>query len=97
VKEITMTTLSLLLSTVLAQAPAPAAPEPTNEDADEAARVGTQGGETSVYEFAGDELTGDHLKPDGSLIPWRRPPHHESLIDLRGMFTPELIKLALDL
>lgn len=92
-----MSTLSLLLSTVLAYAPT-AAPEPTNnEDADQAARVGgDEGSGTSVYEFAGDELTGEHLKPDGSLIPWRRPPHHESLIDLRGFFTPELVKLALD-
>ena len=42
-------------------------------------------------------LTGEHLKPDGSMIPWRRPPHHESLIDLRGHFMPELVRLALDL
>ncbi|MEX1362627.1 MAG: hypothetical protein AB1Z98_05835 [Nannocystaceae bacterium] len=91
-----MTTLSLLLSATFAlapQPPAPAADEP--QDADDAALVSTEG-QTSVYEFADDQLTGEHLSPDGSLIPWRRPPHHESLIELRGFFTPELVRLGLD-
>jgi hypothetical protein len=93
-----MSTLTLLLTTILALAPQakPRAETPVDADADEAALKGTEGG-VSVYEFAGDELTGDHLSPDGNLIPWRRPPHHESLIDLRGHFMPELVRLSLDL
>lgn len=93
-----MSTLTLLLSTTLVLAPTAAEPESsdTNADADDAAFTG-QEGDVSYYEFADDELTGEHLSPDGSLIPWRRPPHHESLIQLRGHFVPELVRLALDL
>ena len=93
-----MSTLTLLLSTTLVLAPTAAESEAsdTNADADDAALTG-QEGDVSYYEFADDELTGEHLSPDGSLIPWRRPPHHESLIQLRGHFVPELVRLALDL
>lgn len=94
-----MTTLTLLLSATLALAPqaAPRGEAPTNDtDADDAALKGNDGN-VSVYEFADDKLTGEHLSPDGNLIPWRRPPSHPSLIDLRGHFMPELVRLALDL
>ena len=94
-----MSMLTLLLSSTLALAPqaAPKGEAPTNDtDADEAALKGTEG-DVSVYEFADDKLTGEHLSPDGNLIPWRRPPQHPSLIDLRGHFMPELVRLALDL
>lgn len=94
-----MSTLMLLLSATLALAPqaAPRAEAPTNDtDADEAA-LKSSDGTVSVYEFADDTLTGEHLTPDGNLIPWRRPPQHPSLINLRGHFNPELIRLTLDL
>jgi hypothetical protein len=93
-----MSTLTLLLTTVLAFAPQaePAAEAPTDVDADEAALKDTEGN-VSVYEFANDTLTGEHLSPDGSLIPWRQPAHMPSLINLRGHFMPELVRLALDL
>lgn len=90
-----MTTLSLLLTLALAPQPAPQ-PEATNAEADDAAFKGNDG-DVSVYEFADDTLTGDHLSPDGKLIQFRRPAHHPSLIDLRGHFMPELVRLALDL
>lgn len=94
-----MSTLTLLLSATLALAPqaTPRDEAPTNDtDADDAA-LKSSDGSVSVYEFADDKLTGEHLSPDGNLIPWRRPPDHPSLIDLRGHFMPELIRLALDL
>lgn len=93
-----MTTLTLLFTTVLALAPQakPAAEAPTHADADDAA-LQSSDGNVSVYEFADDTLTGEHLSPDGSLIPWRQPTHHGSLIDLRGHFLPELVRLSLDL
>lgn len=95
-----MTTLTLLLTTtILALAPQaePRDEAPTNDvDADDAALKGTEGN-VSVYEFANDTLTGEHLSPDGSLIPWRQPAHMPSLINLRGHFLPELVRLALDL
>ncbi len=95
-----MSILTVLLSATFALSPAAEDTTPpaatTSQDADEAARVGGEG-DVSVYEFADDTLTGEHLAADGSMIPWRRPPHHESLIDLRGHFMPELVRLALDL
>lgn len=94
-----MSTLTLLLSATLALAPkaAPPAEAPTTDaDADDAALAGREG-DVSYYAFADDTLTGEHLSPDGNLIPWRRPPQHPSLIDLRGHFLPELVRLALDL
>lgn len=92
-----MTITSLLLSATVAFAPTDAPDvEPSSQEADDAAYVGEEG-QTSVYEFADDKLTGEHLSPDGSLIPWRRPTQHPSLIDLRGHFMPELVRLALDL
>jgi hypothetical protein len=93
-----MSTLTLLLTTILTLAPQaePRTEAPTGVDADEAARKGSDGA-VSYYEFANEELTGEHLSPDGSLIPWRQPAHHPSLIDLRGHFLPELVRLSLDL
>ncbi|MCX4242758.1 hypothetical protein [Paraliomyxa miuraensis] len=88
-----MSTLTLLLTLALAPQPA-AADDPA--DADAAAYKGNDG-DVSVYEFADDKLTGDHLSPDGKLIQWRRPARHPSLIHLRGHFNAELVKLALDL
>lgn len=91
-----MTTMSLALSLVFCFAPTKAEPEPvTHADADEAARVESKG-DVSIYEFADEELTGEHLTPDGDLIPWRRPPSHPSMIALRPHFLPELVVLALD-
>ena len=90
-----MSTLSLLLSATFMVAPPAEQPTDNNEDADQAALVSSEG-ETSVYEFADVELTGEHLTPDGDLIPWRQPPRHVSLISLRGHFLPELITLARD-
>lgn len=93
-----MSTLTLLLSTTLLFAPraTPRAEAPTDVDADEAALKSSDGA-VSVYDFADEKLTGEHLSPDGSLIPWRQPPHLESLINLRGHFLPELVRLSLDL
>ncbi len=94
-----MSTLTLLLTATLALAPQAAkrGEAPTNDtDADEAALQDSDGA-VSIYEFADDRLTGEHLSPDGSLIPWRGQTQHASLIDLRGHFMPELVKLALDL
>ncbi len=93
-----MSTLTLLMTTILAVAPQakPATQEPTPADADEAALQSSEGG-VSVYEFADDRLTGDQLSPDGDLIPWRAKTHHGSLINLRAHFLPELVRLSLDL
>jgi RNA polymerase sigma-70 factor (ECF subfamily) len=65
------------------------------EDADEAARKGTDG-TTTIYEFDNDRVDGESLSPDGTILMQRPPPHLESLLDIRGHFMPELIRLAED-
>ncbi|MCH9685881.1 MAG: hypothetical protein K0V04_30890 [Deltaproteobacteria bacterium] len=94
-----MSTLTLLLSSTLALAPN-AAPEPqpteSNADADEAAMVGGDE-ETRYFEFKDDGVEGDVLRDDGTMIPWRRPHRHGSLINLRAHFLRELVVMARDM
>ena len=88
---------TLLATLILALAPAPAKPAPpTDQDADEAALV-KRGEDGNWYVFGEEELTGEVMTPEGTLVPWRRPPHFESMITIRPHFLPELLKLALDL
>lgn len=69
---------------------------PANDvDADEAARVGDEGGVT-VYDFDDDNVDGEILSPDGANISSRGRIKHASLINIRPHFLPELINLALD-
>ncbi len=92
-----MSTLTLLLSSTLIFAPeAPAEPPDNDADADEAALVGSDE-DASYFSFGEDEVNGSVLRDDGTLIPWRRPHHHGSLITLRPHFMRELVNLALDL
>jgi hypothetical protein len=71
-----------------------AAPE-SGQDADEAARKGTEGGVT-VYDFDDDNVDGEILSPDGANVNSRARVKHASLINIRPHFLPELIALALD-
>jgi|GEM_PF-847231 len=64
-------------------------------DADDAARVGDDG-VTAVYEFFDEDVEGENLKDDGTVILHRPRGRHPSLITLRGHFNPELIRLATD-
>ncbi len=82
---------TLALSTSLAST-ASAAPA----DADEAARVGDEGG-TTVYDFDDDNVDGEILSPDGANVNSRARVKHASLINIRPHFLPELIALALDI
>ena len=64
-------------------------------DADDAARVGDDG-VTAVYEFFDEDVEGENLKDDGTVILHRPRGRHPSLITLRGHFNPELVRLATD-
>jgi hypothetical protein len=68
---------------------------PSGQDADEAARKGTEGGVT-VYDFDDDNVDGEILSPDGANVNSRARVKHASLINIRPHFLPELIALALD-
>lgn len=68
---------------------------PTDQDADEAAKKGNEGGVT-VYDFDDDNVDGEILSPDGANVNSRARVKHASLINIRPHFLPELIALALD-
>ena len=61
----------------------------------EAAPAG--GGKVKVYDFSGDTIEGDLIKPEGSTVDARDFAKHSSLIRIRKTFTPEIIKSAEDL
>ena len=55
------------------------------------------GGKVKVYDFSGDTIEGDLVKPEGSTVDARDVAKHSSLIRIRKDFIPEIIKSAEDL
>jgi hypothetical protein len=55
------------------------------------------GGKVKVYDFSGDTIEGDLVKPEGSTVDARDFAKHSSLIKIRTNFIPEIIKSAEDL
>ena len=58
---------------------------------------GGGGGKVKVYDFSGDTIEGDLVKPEGSTVDARDFAKHSSLIKIRKDFIPEIIKSAEDL
>ena len=58
---------------------------------------GGGGGKVKVYDFSGDTIEGDLIKPEGSTVDARDFAKHSSLIRIRKDFIPEIIKSAEDL
>jgi len=56
-----------------------------------------QSGKVKVYDFSGDTIEGDLIKPEGSTVDARDFAKHSSLIRIRTHFIPEIIKSAEDL
>ena len=50
-----------------------------------------------VYDFSGDTIEGDLVKPEGTDLNARDFAKHSSLIEIRKDFIPEIIKSAEDL
>ena len=50
-----------------------------------------------TYDFSGDDLEGDLIKPDGDFIDTRNFAKHTSLIRIRKDFIKEILKSAEDL
>lgn len=55
------------------------------------------GAKVKVYDFSGDTIEGDLVKPEGSTVDARDFAKHSSLINIRKTFLPEIIKSAEDL
>ncbi len=83
------------LALALLSTPALAAPA-SDQDADEAARVGTDASGTTIYDFEDDNVEGEVLSPEGANIASRGRVKHASLIQIRPHFLRELIKMAND-
>ena len=49
------------------------------------------------YDFSGDEIDGELVKPDGDFLDTRKFASHTSLIRLRKDFIKEIVKSAEDL
>jgi hypothetical protein len=58
---------------------------------------GDKGGKVKVYDFSGDTIEGDLVKPEGSTVDARDFAKHASLIRIRTTFLPEILKSAEDL
>ncbi len=54
-------------------------------------------GKVKVYDFSGDTIEGDLVKPEGSTIDATQFAKHSSLIRIRTNFISEIIKSAEDL
>jgi len=82
----TIASLAMLTTTALAddKKPAPAG-------------GGDKGGKVKVYDFSGDTIEGDLVKPEGSSVDAREFAKHSSLIHIRTNFIDEIIKSAQDL
>ena len=52
---------------------------------------------TKSYDFTGDEIDGELVKPDGDFLDTRKFASHTSLIRLRKDFIKEILKSAEDL
>jgi hypothetical protein len=50
-----------------------------------------------VYDFSGDTIEGDLIRPEGTTVDARDFAKHSSLIRIRTSFIPEIIKSAEDL
>jgi hypothetical protein len=50
-----------------------------------------------VYDFSGDTIEGDLIRPEGTTVDARDFAKHASLIRVRKDFIPEIIKSAEDL
>lgn len=53
--------------------------------------------DTTTYDFQGDDVTGNLVKPDESNIQGEQHGKTSSLIDIRSDFVPEMLKTVEDL
>jgi len=60
------------------------------------AQEGGDAAKVKTYDFSGDTIDGDLLKPDGDMINTRNFASHSSLIRIRRDFIKEILKSADD-
>jgi hypothetical protein len=67
------------------------------DDKGKKADAGGGNGKVKVYDFSGDTIEGDLVKPEGSTVDARDFAKHSSLIRIRKDFIQEIVKSAEDL
>ena len=65
--------------------------------AEEAAGDGTTYKAKTVYDFEDDNVEGDLQRPDGDLVNAINKAQHDSLIEIRKDFIPEMLKSLEDI
>jgi hypothetical protein len=86
--------LALALALVVAVA-GPADAQPKGASAGD--KASDKGSKVKVYDFSGDTIEGDLIRPEGTTVDARDFAKHASLIRIRTNFIPEIIKSAEDL
>ena len=61
------------------------------------AKAGSADAKVKVYDFSGDTIEGDLIKPEGTDVNVTDFGKHSSLIKIRKDFIPEIVKSAEDL
>jgi hypothetical protein len=83
-----LTTLGLLASVAVAQPKGKGGAAPAG---------GGGNAKVKVYDFSGDTIEGDLIKPEGTTVDARDFAKHSSLIRIRKEFIAEILKSAEDL
>ncbi len=84
-----LTTLGLLATVAIAQ--------PKGKGGAAPAGGGGGNAKVKVYDFSGDTIEGDLIKPEGTTVDARDFAKHSSLIRIRKDFIAEILKSAEDL
>ncbi len=90
-KKLTVLLTVLLFASVAAAQPKGGKPAPAAD------KGGGGNGKVKVYDFSGDTIEGDLIKPEGSTVDARDFAKHSSLITIRKDFIKEIVKSAEDL
>jgi hypothetical protein len=75
----------------------PAHAQPAPAKASDKGNDKAAGSKVKVYDFSGDTIEGDLIRPEGTTVDARDFAKHASLIRIRTNFIPEIIKSAEDL
>jgi hypothetical protein len=81
-----------LLALVIVATSSSAQAQPADKKGDKPAT-----GKIKVYDFSGDTIEGDLIRPEGTTVDARDFAKHSSLITIRKDFIKEIIKSAEDL
>jgi hypothetical protein len=89
--------LAVLVLALFAGGSALAQPAPKGGGGDKGGGANAGGGKVKVYDFSGDTIEGDLIKPEGSTVDARDFAKHGSLIKIRKDFIAQIVKSAEDL